>query len=82
MGGERFILEQIKILSKEVVKIGEKIKDNEHSRQASISENVELKKMLARLEYSILDLGGNVSDANISVEGNNKTQCTESCSLL
>ena len=39
MGSEHFILEQIKILSQEVVKIGEKIRENEYSRQNSLSEN-------------------------------------------
>ena len=65
-----------------MVKIGDRIKENEHSRQNSISENEELKKMLARLEYSILDLGGNVNEPNLTIEGNNHAKCADNCSLL
>jgi hypothetical protein len=47
----------------------------------SFTENVELKKMVSRLEYSILDLGGNISDDNVKYEGKRVMPCGE-CTLL
>jgi hypothetical protein len=81
---EHFILEQIKILSQEVVRISDKIKENEAQRETGYRENWELKKMLSRLESSIIDLGGNIQDENLSIQGrtSTKNQCTETCALL
>jgi len=37
--------------------------------------------MISRLEMSVLDLGGNLKDKSLSIEGNKNTVCEE-CTLL
>lgn len=78
---DSLIVDQIKQLSTELAKISSRIASNEQSKMASEQENFELKKMISRLEMSVLDLGGNLKDEGMKIEGVKNTVCDE-CTLL